>query len=330
MSLKEQLERAVPGETITFTGMEFGGKIQGVRGREGAPITLEGANAETARIIPDPTYSAAALRFEDCEYLRLGKFTIHGEGQVDRALQVFRSDHVEIYDLITVDVPEDHVHIVGCNHVLIKRFACSGQGGRPMGGGKGPHGVYFTRVDGGGDCEDLVARDCSCESIAGAAFQANGDGAILHGVVFRRCYARDYGILGGSGVNLAQCRDPLLEDISLYPHARSDNPGIASYDGTTGTVMNRYEIECDELWSGPMTATPGMPLYPQSPNLGPDPEPPEPEPIPPEPEEPPAEPIRAVCSTCNATGQVLAPGELPGGETVACQTCAGAGWIAVG
>ena len=56
----------------------------------------------------------------------------------------------------------------------------------------------------------------------------------------------------------------------------NDNPGIASYDSTTGKVLRRYEIECDEEWSGPMTATAGTPAEPAPPQFValPEPEPP--------------------------------------------------------
>jgi hypothetical protein len=327
-ALAERLEDAEPGETVTFSGRTPCGKVQGVRGRPDAWIRLEGED-ESAVIIPEPGYSAAALRLEDCEYVKFGRFAVEGmdetHHEVDRCVQVFRSDHIHGYDLVTSGVDEDHIHVAGCNHVLVQRVSGHGRGGEPMGGGKAGHLLYFTRVDGGGDCEDLVAEDLDCTDILGAAFQANGDGRRLSGVVFRRCRAVNYGAVGGSGVNLAQCDDPVLEDITLVSHPANDNPGVASYDGTTGTTLNRFDFEVNDLnWSGPMDATPGTPGLPVPPGgtAPTTPEPPEPEPEPGEEEDP--------CPTCGATGLVLAPEQPPGASeplTIACPTCGGSGRV---
>jgi hypothetical protein len=327
--LAERLEDAEPGETITFSGRTPCGKVQNVRGREGAPITLEGED-ETAVIIPEPGYEASALRFEDCEWLSFGKFAVDGmdesAGEVERCIQLFRSDHVHAYDLVTSGVDEDHIHVAGCNHVLIQRVSGDGAGGESMGGGKAGHLVYFTKVDGGGDCEDLVGEDLDCTDIAGAAFQANGDGARLSGVRFSRCRAVNYGRLGGSGVNLAQCDDPVLEDITLECHQANDNPAVASYDGTVGTTLTRFDFEVNDVnWSGPMDATPGTPALPAPPG-GSAPEPPEPEPEP--------EVALFPCPTCGATGRVVSPDQpdpLPSPLlTMNCPTCLGRGTIATG
>jgi hypothetical protein len=331
MSLESELENARPGDRIGFRGRQVGGKVQGIRGTAEAWIELAGED-ETSTLIPDPGYQAAVFRPENCEYFRFGGFKVEGDGNTDRAVQVFTSEHIHAHDLETSHADEDHIHIVGCNHVLIQRHHADGEGGEYMGGGKAGHSVYFTRVDGGGDCEDLVAEDCDSVNIAGAAYQANGDGARLSGVVFRRCRAEDYGKMGGAGINLAQCDNPLLEDITLIPHSLSDNPGIASYDGTFGTTLNRYDIQANQQWSGPMDATPGVPAPPVAPIFGgatPEPpEPPEPEPEP----EPEAGTTVIPCVTCGASGRVLAPVQPEGATApamIACPSCSGRGTLEV-
>ena len=331
MSLESELENARPGDRILVRGRQVGGKIQNVRGTAQAWIELVGED-DTATLIPEPGYPYAVIRFEDCQYLRVGGLRVEGDGNTERAVQVFRSDYIHLHDLHTSGVTQDHIHTPGCNHVLIQRLYSDGAGGENMGGGKGGHAVYFTRVDGGGDCEDLVAEDCDCVGIWGAAYQANGDGRELYEVRFTRCRAEEYGRLGGSGVNLAYCRNPVLEDIILVPHALNDNPGIASFDGTTGTVMRRFDIDCDDLWSGPMEATAGEPEFPAPPGYeqepSPGPEPPEPEPGPePEPEE-----ITVPCVTCSGVGQVLAaiqPPEATEPALINCPTCLGRGTVTV-
>lgn len=316
MSLKDDLEAARPGDTVTFRGRQSIGKVFDIRGTASAWIELAGAD-ETAVLVPDPGYTASVFRPEDCAYFRFGNFAVDGDGRADRCIQVFTSEHIEIHDLKTAGVPEDHIHIVGCNHVAVRRCYGDGAGGQSMGGGKGPHMCYFTRVDGGGDCEDLVGEDLDCIDIAGCAFQANGDGAELHGVVFRRCRAQDYGRLGGSGVNLAQCRGPLLEDLTLIAHPLNDNPGINSYDGTSGTELRRYEIDADDPWAGPMDATPGEPDLPSPPGFVSIPEPG------PEPEPEPGEGLQW-CPSCGGSKRIPGP-EPP--AMVVCPRCAGEGTV---
>lgn len=320
-SLKEQLENARPGETVTFSGRQSVGKIIGLRGTATMPISLEGADA-SAVLVPEPGYTAAVARFEDCEWFQVGRLKIDGEGRADRALQLFTGSDLYVYDLETRGVPHDHLHIAGCDRVHVHRIKCLGEGGEPMGGGKGPHAVYFTRIDGGGGCANLVAEDVDCTDIAGAAFQANGDGAWLRDVRFTRCRATNYGVLGGSGVNLAQCVAPWLQDIILIPHPLSDNPGVASFDGTTGTVMDRYSIERVDPWSGPMTAEEGEPEEPEGPRgiYGAAPEGPD---LPDRPEPEPDEEAAQWCPTCNGVGTQLGPD----GGTMPCATCQGTGKV---
>lgn len=261
----DALAEAQPGDTVYFEGtwQPRGDKIRNVRGRDGAPVTLAGT-AQDRAIISGAGASVFAARIDDCAWFSLGNCTVEDcTAREQRGLQVFTSENVKVYDLLTRGIVCDHLHFAGCNHVLVKRHWALGKGGEDMGGGKGPHALYFTRVDGGGDCADLVAEDCRCEDVLGSAYQANGDGGWLSGVVFRRCKAVNYGEMGGSGFNLAQCRAPLLEDVTLVKHPRNGNPGVNSFDGTTGTMMRRYAIDASPQWAGPMADTPGDPAPPQ-------------------------------------------------------------------
>lgn len=316
------LKGANAGDVIQWEGVWDcrGEKIKNVRGVEGSPITLQGVTQDSAIIIGGNSPYFAA-RIEDCEWLRFGNCTIRDFTRDQaRGVQVFTSDDIELFDLTTLNGVCDHVHIVGCNRVVVRRHRADGTGGRSMGGGKGPHSIYFTRVDGGPTCHDLVAEDCYCIDIYGAAFQANGDGGWLEGVVFRRVEADNYGEMGGSGANLAQCRSPLLEDITLFRHPRNGNPGVNSYDGTTGTVMRRYIIDASPHWEGPMQATAGTPAPPDfSGTTQPPTEPPPTEPPP-----DPLEPGEQYCPSCEATGVQLAP---DGTGTIPCATCGGSGRI---
>lgn len=318
MSLKDDLENARPGETVTFTGRQSVGKVIGIRGTMALPISLEGADP-SAVLVPEVGYTAAVARFEDCQYFQIGRLKVDGEGRADRAIQLFTSDDCSIYDVETRGVTEDHLHVAGCNRVHVLRVKALGEGGEPMGGGKAGHCLYFTRVDGGRACETLHAEDCDSEDIAGAAYQANGDGAWLYDVRFTRCRGTNYGWVGGSGINLAQCVAPWLQDIILVPHRVNDNPGIAVYDGTQNARMDRFSIECDDLWSGELEATSGQPATPENPRgiygSVPGTEPPD------ETEPPPSEgegPETISCPTCGGSG-------LDGRLT--CVTCSGTGVV---
>lgn len=316
MSIESDLLDARPGDVVTFSGRQKVGKVIGIRGQQGNPITLRGAD-DTAVIIPSPDYLYALLRFEQSAHLRLEHFRLDGEGRAQRAIQIFTSEFVDLDWLESENCQEDHFHFAGSDDCSVKHCRFDGTGGVNMGGGKAGHAIYVTKIDGGGDVARHLWEDCECTDIAGSAWQANGDGRTVHELVARRMAATDWGKYGGALFNLATVDGATLEDV--YGETRHDSGGVRAYEGSRAITLNRFFITNPdgEETDGPVTVISRAP--PAAPNFDEDvtPEPPEPGPEP-EPEE-----GRQYCPTCQGDGTQLGPD----GESMPCATCEGLGTV---
>jgi len=265
------LAAASPGDTVEWSGTwePRGKKITGIRGEEGAPITLQGASQDAA-IISGRGATVFAARIEDCRHFRLGNCTVRDFTVPEqRGVQVWApSEWIELFDLRFEQGAFDFIHTAGANHVVVRR--CQGDGatqqGRP-GSGVGAHGIYHTRLNTGGDVEDFLIEDCSFVNVQGSVYQLNGDGRTVRNATFRRIAGYEFGRGGGAGVNLEQCENVDLLDVTLTTTRKAG--GVRAFNEYDGIGLARYAISVvgfppvDAQDGGHIDATPGTPAPPQ-------------------------------------------------------------------
>ena len=272
-SLKDRLLAARPGDLVEFTGRQSIGKIQGVTGREGAPVTLVGADA-SAVLVPDRSYRYAVFRPENCQWFQWGGFAIDGEGWAERGIQVFGCQNVKGYDLDFRGNRYDGIHLANTTRASFHRCRFDGSAGEWLRPGVGPHSVYVAE-----GCSVIDAWDAESTGYLGAPVQVNGqDGREdITGVTFRRLRVRAW--RDGFGVNLLGCANVVLEDLDLETAEGEANGGVYADEDTNGISVVRWRMVLPPgkpEFTGSISKQPGTPAPPQ---FGGDPEP-EPEPPP--------------------------------------------------
>lgn len=309
MSLKDDIARTINGQgpadgILSFSGEQALGKVRNLRGTPERPIVIVGED-DSAVLVPvtgSNAYRASCLRLEDSIWVTVMKCRVDGRENrndddgpawAERAIQVFRSDFVTLEELESRWVRYDHFHYAGGNDGAVRRCRFFGQGGVDMGGGKAGHAIYVTRIDGGPAVARHLWEDCEGHDIAGAAWQANGDGKQVHELTVRRLAAYQYGRFGGGLFNLESVRaksgDPQsfgarLEDV--FGATTFDAGGVRAYSGAGGAsgqiTLARYNITNPDgqVTDGPVQIIEeGSPAPPDF-NEPEPPDPPDPEPEP--------------------------------------------------
>jgi hypothetical protein len=290
-SLANELKGLRPGDMFPVPDQGAPLRIVGLHGREGAPIVLTFGAVAGDRSTP------YGLRLQECSFVIVRSPAVSDcWGDEARGIQIWGGSDVLIEDPQTSRIALDHIHSLA-TRVTIRRHHADGSGGKAgRGGAIGAHaGVYFTTLDDGEDCEDLVYEDAEVVNSEGAPLQANGDRHALRRVRFSRVRLVNW--LTGPGINLEGVEDSEDENGSPVPACI-----IEDLEARSGKVDGIHAVNCGRVelarfvlqvggtfWQGNVKAFPGTPAPPSF-DAAPPPAPQPPAPQPPAPAPPPSAP----------------------------------------
>ena len=229
-----------PGDTVRLgSGVYPAQRLEGVRGRRGMPVVIEGASTPDGRAAT--IFRAGAdvrdtLELRQCEHVELRQLTIEGAGRA--GVWVNNSHHVVVRDSLIRDNGTWGVFSNHANQLTVVDNRIIGPASQ--------HGVYYSNSGDGGSIEDnlIVGFLGSGVQLNGDKRMGGADGVIGDGVIQDVTIARNYiagnGASGGAAVNLDGARGVKVQDNIIVDNASA---AITLFRGDGAVASREVRVE---------------------------------------------------------------------------------------
>jgi len=247
--LRAVVHRATPGTVITLAPGTYrpGLLIEGVNGKKGKPIVIEGADPERPPVFQG---GRTALHLVDCSYVTLRSMTVKGCSDnginIDDGGSIDSPTHHIVLEKITVmdtgpKGNRDGIKLSGLDDFVLRDCRVAGWGG--------------SAVDMVG-CHRGVIEDCVFEGregfsqSSGVQMKGGSQAILVHGCFFKNAGHRSINLGGSTGPPYFRPRDARFEaeDITVAGNRFTGSMAFVAFVNSNNSRVHHNTMYMSDKW----------------------------------------------------------------------------------